>query len=113
MDLTPIITTSITACATVIVAISNFYINSQRKKDRDEARRIAERNAAKTSIQNMITQDIIRTEILGKMPENRDNIDDEYTRYRNNGGNGTMKRQYEEYVEWYDIQEKKLNGKKS
>ena len=113
MDYTAIITTSITACATVIVAISNFYINSQRKKDRDEARRTAERNAAKSSIQNMITQDIIRTEILKKMPENRDNIDDEYTKYKENGGNGTIKRQYNEYVEWYDIQEKKLNGSKS
>ena len=112
MDLTAIITTSITALATVIVAISNFYMNSQRKKDRDEAKRIAEKNAAKSSIQNMITQDIIRTEILGKMPENRDNIEDEFTRYRQNGGNGTMKRQFDEYIDWYNIQEAKINGKK-
>ena len=108
MDWTAIATTTITAVATVIVAVSNFYMNSQRKKDRDEAKKMAERNAAKISIQNMITQDIIRTEILHKMPENRDNIEVEYTKYRDNGGNSTTKRQYEEYCDWYNGQEKKL-----
>ena len=64
MDGTAIITTTITAIATTIVAITNIYMNSQRKKDKEEARQIAERNAAKSSIQNMITQDIIRAELL-------------------------------------------------
>jgi len=108
MDGTAIITTTITAIATVIVAISNIYMNSQRKKDRDEARRTAEKNAAKSSIQNMITQDIIRAEILKKMPENRDNIETEYSNYTKNGGNSTITRQYEEYRIWYTEQEKKL-----
>ena len=110
MDTTAIITTSITAMATVIVAISNFWMNSQRKKDKEEARSIAEKNAAKSSIQNMITQDIIRTEILHKMPENLESIENEFLIYSKNGGNGTLKRQYDEYLEWYRFQEGKING---
>lgn len=111
MDVTAIITTSITAVATVIVAISNIYMNSQRKKDKEEAKLMAERNAAKTSIQNMITQDIIRAEILHKMPENRDNIESEYLIYHQSGGNSTITRQYAEYLDWYKEQEKKLTKK--
>ena len=86
-------------------------MNSQRKKDKEEALQVAERNAAKTSIQNMITQDIIRAEILKKMPENRDNIENEYLDYHANKGNGTVTRQYAEYVQWFEEQEKKLTKK--
>lgn len=112
MDGTAIITTTITAIATVIVAISNIYMNSQRKKDKEEARKLAEKNATKTSIQNMITQDIIRTEILKKMPENRDSIEAEYVIYCQSGGNGTITRQYSEYLEWFKEQEAKLTKNK-
>lgn len=108
MDITAIVTTSITAVASTVVAISNFYINSQRRKDKIEAKSIAEKNAAKSSIQNMITQDIIRNEILGKMPENLEAIENEFVVYANNGGNGTLKRQYQEYLEWYGEKEEKI-----
>lgn len=91
----------IAAIPTTATAISTVYLNSQRKKDRDEAKRVAERNSAKASIQNMITQDIIRTEILGKLPENREAIENEYTIYHKNGGNGTITRQFTEYTDWY------------
>ncbi len=109
MDVTAIITTTITAVASSVVAVSNFYINSQRRKDKLEAKSLAEKNSAKSSIQNMITQDIIRTEILGKMPENLESIENEFLVYSQNGGNGTLKRQYDEYIEWYSEQEKKLD----
>lgn len=108
MDGTAIVTTSITAVATVFVALSNIYMNSQRKKDKEEAKRIAEKNAAKSSIQNMIMQDIIRAELLKKMPENRENIEEEYIVYHNAGGNSTITRQCAEYNEWFKEQEKKL-----
>lgn len=111
MDITAIVTTSITAAATTFVAVSNIWMNSQRKKDREEALKIAEKNAAKSSIQNMITQDIIRAEILGKMPENRDNIESEYLVYHQNGGNSTVTRQYVEYLDWYTKQEQRLAKK--
>jgi hypothetical protein len=111
VDLTAIITTTITALATTIVAITNIYMNSQRKKDKEETMMATERNAAKSSIQNMITQDIIRAELLHKMPENRDNIENEYLEYHKNGGNGTVTRQYAEYLDWYKEQEKSLTKK--
>ena len=111
MDITAIITTSISAMATVTVAVTNLYMNSQRKKDKEEARQLAEKNAAKSSIQNMITQDIIRAELLKKMPENRDNIENEYIIYHKAGGNGSVTRQYAEYCDWYSEQEKKLTKK--
>lgn len=113
MDITAIITTSITAVASTVVAISNFYINSQRRKDKIEAKSIAEKNAAKSSIQNMITQDIIRTEILGKMPENLESIEKEFVVYANNRGNGTLKRQYEEYLDWYAKKEEIIGNETS
>ena len=108
MDGTAIITTSITAIATTFVALSNIYMNSQRKKDRDEAKRLAQMNAAKSSIQNMITQDIIWAEVLHKMPNNRDRIEAEFKIYEKKGGNGSLARQYNEYCEWFDDKEKKL-----
>lgn len=108
MDITIIITTSISALASITVAGLNIWMNSQRHTDKIEAKSLAEKNASKVSIQNMITQDIIRTEILGKMPENRDNIEAEFVHYTQNGGNGLIKRQYAEYVDWYKIQEAKL-----
>ena len=108
---TAIITTSITAIATVIVALSNIYMNSQRKKDKEEARKMAERNSAKNSIQNMITQDIIRTEILGKNPENHQAILEEFDKYTKSGGNSYVKEKVEEYCDWIDEQAKKLTKK--
>jgi hypothetical protein len=105
-----IITTSITAICTLIVALAQVWMNSQRKKDKEEAKKLSEKNAAKSSIQNMITQDIIRTELLHKMPENMEAIENEFMVYSNNGGNGTLKRQYGEYLEWYKFQESKING---
>ena len=110
MDYTAVVTTTITAVASTVVAISNFYINSQRRKDKIEAKSLAEKNAAKASIQNMITQDIIRTELLGKMPENLEAIEKEYVIYTDNGGNSTLVRQYNEYTEWYKEKEKKIKN---
>lgn len=112
MDNTQIIIALIAAIPTTATAISTVYLNSQRLKDREEAisrdkeqRKLAMRNASKASIQNMITQDIIRVELLGKLPENKDNIEAEYESYHNNGGNGTVTRQVAEYNAWYNKKE--------
>jgi|GEM_PF-5158404 len=83
-----------------IAAVAAIWQNSQRKKDKEEQRKREERNSAKLSIENMITQDIIRVELLGKMPENRDNIELEYRRYHDNGGNDIITRQVKEYEAW-------------
>ena len=112
MDGTQILITLIAAIPTTATALSTVYLNSKRLKDREEAikrdaeqRKLAMRNASKASIQNMITQDIIRVELLGKLPENKDNIEAEYESYHNNGGNGTITRQVAEYNTWYNKKE--------
>ena len=65
-------------------------------------------NSSKVMIQNLITQDIIRVELLGKIPENLDSIEAEYTTYHQNGGNGTITRQYAEYIDWFRRKETDL-----
>lgn len=87
---------------TTATALSTIYLNRQRHNDKKEQERRDARSDAKSSIQNMITQDIIRAEVLGKMPENRTDIEDEYTIYHANGGNGKITRQVNEYTLWYD-----------
>ena len=87
---------------TTATALSTIYLNKQRHNDRKDQERRDARADAKSSIQNMITQDIIRAEILHKMPENRTDIEDEYTVYHANGGNGKITRQVLEYQAWYE-----------
>lgn len=101
----------IAAIPTTATAVSTVYLNSRRVKDKNEAIQIAEKNASKSSIQQMIMQDIIRVEILGKLPENKDNIEMEYDNYHRNGGNGTITRQVSEYLAWYKSKETKFCGK--
>ena len=86
---------------TTATALSTIYLNRQRHNDKKEQERRDARSDAKSSIQNMITQDIIRAEVLGKMPENRTDIEDEYTIYHQNDGNGKITRQVSEYFDWY------------
>lgn len=87
---------------TMATVLSTFYLKREQLKMKKEQQRTANRADAKSSIQNMITQDIIRAEVLGKMPENRTDIEDEYTVYHNNGGNGKITRQVNEYKNWYE-----------
>lgn len=96
---------------TTATAVSTVYLNSARRKDKEEAKKLAEMHASKASIQQMITQDIIRAEILGRLPENKDNIEHEYDNYHQNGGNGTVTRQVNEYLDWYDTKEKSFKSK--
>ena len=86
---------------TTATALSTVYLNRQRHNDRKEQERRDARSDAKSSIQNMITEDIIRAEFLGKMPENMCDIEDEYTIYHANGGNGKITRKVKEYKAWY------------
>lgn len=107
MDWTQIILAVIGIIPTILIG----WLDSQRRKDKIEMMSLSERNAAKSSIQNMITQDIIRTELLHKLPENRDNIEAEYTIYHANSGNGTITRQVNEYQMWFEEKEKEINAK--
>jgi len=102
MDWTQIVLEIIAIVPTTLaVVVSAKRSDKKRHQDKKEMISIAEKNASKASIQNMITQDIIRTELLGKLPENKDNIEAEYDNYHKNGGNGTITRQVNEYYDWY------------
>lgn len=92
----------ITAVPTTATAVSTVYLNSKRKKDRDEAEQRARRDAAKNSILNMMTQDIIYSEILKKAPENHKAILKEFDEYTKNGGNSWLKEKVQIYMNWYD-----------
>ena len=87
---------------TTATALSTIYLNRQRHNDKEEQEKRDARSDAKSSIQNMIMEDVIRAEVLGKMPENRADIEDEYTVYHKNGGNGKITRKVEEYKIWYN-----------
>ncbi len=87
---------------TTATALSTFYLKHEQLKLKREQEQRDARSDAKSSIQNMITQDIIRAEVLGKMPENRTDIEDEYSVYHKNGGNGKITRQVNEYYDWYN-----------
>lgn len=97
----PVFVALVTILPTTANVIGNLWQNSQRKKDTAKQIRIAERNAAKASIENAITRDILRTEILNKMPEAYDDIMAEYEVYHANGGNGKVTREVNEYKAWY------------
>lgn len=97
----PVIVAIVTIIPTTVTVIGNLWQNSKRKKDTVKQIRIAERNAAKASIENAITRDILRTEILNKMPEAYDDIMAEYEVYHSNGGNGKVTREVKEYATWY------------
>lgn len=96
-----IILAAIAIIPATVTALSTIYLNKKRKDDKAEQERRDARSDAKSSIQNMITQDIVRAEVLGKMPENMSDIEDEYEVYHANGGNGKITRQVNEYKEWY------------
>ena len=102
MGMKEIVLAFIAIIPTTATALSTIYLNRQRQNDRNEQEKRDARADAKSSIQNMITQDIIRAEVLGKMPENRTDIEDEYTVYHQNGGNGKITRQVSEYMDWYN-----------
>lgn len=87
---------------TLATGVSTTYLNSKRKKDKEEAKKIAQMNASKSAILDMITQDIIYVDILKRRPENHKSILDEYDKYTDNGGNSWLKEKVDVYLNWYD-----------
>ena len=106
-DVKDIIIALIAIVPTLTTAISTFFLNSKRKKDKEETRRNVERNFAKQSIINLVTQDIIRVDSLGQLPENRQRIEEEYETYHKNGGNGPITRFVNDYELWLKSVEEK------
>ena len=100
MDL-QVILAIIAIVPTMTTIIVSALQERARRRDNLAAQQREDRNSAKSSIENMITQDIIRAEVLHKLPENLTDIEDEYNEYGKNGGNGKITRKVAEYKEWY------------
>lgn len=105
MDL-QVILAIIAIVPTMTTIIVSAIQERARRRDNLAAQQREDRNSAKSSIENMITQDIIRAEVLHKLPENLTDIEDEYNEYAKNGGNGKITRKVAEYKEWYRCFEK-------
>lgn len=49
----------------------------------------------------------------GKLPENRESIQEEYDQYQANGGNSYIHDKVDEYLEWYTNVEKEFKKRKN
>lgn len=58
------------------------------------------RNFAKQSILSLINDDMTRA-LYGRIPENYQNVLDEYDQYHKNGGNSYITTKVEDYKKWY------------
>lgn len=95
-----IIVAVITSIASVVIAIINNKGIRSGNKERKKF-------AAKQSILQMITEDEIAVELMGKMPSNHSRILYEADQYHQSGGNSDLDEKLEEYKKWYDSLELK------
>ena len=58
------------------------------------------RNFAKQSILSLINDDMTRA-LYGRIPENYQNVLDEYDQYHKNGGNSYITTKVDDYKKWY------------
>lgn len=84
----------IVAAITVLVPSITTLITSKSIK------RQANKHSARQSIMQLILEDHVRAH-ENKLPENRQNILNEYDEYIASGGNSYIRSKVEEYEEWY------------
>jgi len=89
-----IIISLITSITGVVVALINNKEILQGNRDRKMF-------SAKQSILQMITEDEIAVELMGKLPSNHSRILYEYDIYKKNGGNSDIDEKIDEYSKWY------------
>lgn len=65
--------------------------------------RRSRRDVARQSIESKIMWDEFGWEIFGRYPTNYGEIQDLYTVYHRNGGDGDVTRQVTEYNEWFEL----------
>ena len=70
------------------------------------------RNFAKQSILSLINDDMTRA-LYGRIPENYQNVLDEYDQYHKNGGNSYITTKVEDYKKWYIEWQKQHVDKKA
>jgi len=95
-----IIISLITSITGVVVALINNKAILQGSRDR-------KMYAAKQSILQMILEDEISVELMGKIPDNHARIVYEYDIYKKSGGNSDIDSKYKAYEEWYSSLEVK------
>lgn len=84
------------------------WTSKKTHKKLDKQQSAANRNDAKQSILQMITEDKVVYCVDHKLPENYKRIHEEYDMYHKEGGNGLMTKKVKEYDEWYASIEKKI-----
>jgi len=89
-----IIIALISSITGVVVALINNGEIRKGSKDR-------KMYAAKQSILQMILEDEISVELMGKLPDNHARILYEYDIYKKNGGNSDIDSKFKNYEEWY------------
>lgn len=101
-----IICSLVTAAIPAIVTLITFYSQT----------RLSKKHAAKQSILQMILEDQLNWELFRKFPTNYGTIQDEYSVYHDNGGNGEVTKKVHDYNKWFekiesDIAKGEINGK--
>lgn len=84
----------------VTVLIKSYY---ERKNN--------DMHFSRSNILQLILEDKFNYSI-GKIPENKESIQEEYDIYRANGGNSYIHDKVEEYLEWYANVEKEFKRNK-
>ena len=99
--LAQIIITVITICVPATVTL----ITSKKVQKQ------ADIHSARESILQLILEDRVRAQ-EGLMPENYKSILAEYDEYKDKGGNSYINSKVQNYIDWYNEQEKKLTKAK-
>ena len=86
-----IICSLVTAAIPAIVTLITFYSQT----------RLSKKHAAKQSILQMILEDQLNWELFKKFPTNYGTIQDEYSVYHTNGGNGEVTKKVSDYNKWF------------
>lgn len=72
--------------------------------------RLSRRHSAKQSILQMCMEDQFNWEAFKKFPMNYGRIQDEYSVYHKNGGNGEVTKRVDEYNQWYKSVENSMRS---
>ena len=100
-DWTQIIVTAITICVPAFVTLFSGM----------KTRRQANKHNTRSNIMQLIIEDHVRV-MEGKLPENKQQIHNQYDEYIASGGNSYIHQKVKEYDEWHITLSKKTNAKK-
>lgn len=94
----------VVAAITVLIPSITTLITTKSIK------RQGNKHSARQSIMQLILEDHVRVQ-ENKLPENRQNVLDEYDEYIASGGNSYIRSKVEEYEDWYKSLSKDVHKK--